>query len=649
MKSNPQRACPIFGVARRAPVHVWLMLVVATSCRLAPAGFAAPPVVSRVEPPNWWPGHPQNPVRLLLAGVNLQGAHLEPPAGFTAGNTRVNAAGTFTLVDLHIPAGARPGPVPLRVTTTGGETLAPFALLRPLPPRGHFVGFSPDDVIYLLMPDRFANGDPANDDPPVSRGLHDRSKPRHYHGGDLRGVMDRLPYLRKLGVTALWLTPWYDNVNHLNHLEKYTADNRRSPDGMPSTDYHGYGAVDFYNVEEHFGDLALLRRLVDRAHASGLKVVQDQVANHTGPYHPWTTNAPTPTWYNGTVANHLENKWETGAIADPSAPEDKRRQTLEGWFINLLPDLNQNDPETAAYLIQNSLWWIGQTGLDAVRQDTLPYVPRSYWARWTTALKRAHPRLTILGEMWDGNPRLVAFFQGGRPAFDGVDSGIDTLFDFPLHYALRDVFAKGRPMTRLAETLAADTNYVNAGVLVTFLGLHDTPRFMSEDGASTGGLKLAFTALLTLRGTPLIYYGDEIALRGGGDPDNRRDFPGGWPRDPQNAFTRAGRTPEQAEVFNHVQKLLRLRRQLEPLRRGDLKVLHVSADALAFARTVGTRTALVAFNNGRTPISLELTGVRAEPGGGKFHERLAAGGTASFEPGSARLHLPPHAAAIYAN
>jgi glycosidase len=661
MKLNTHRACPVFGVARRAParrlcrqgfspvVRVWLVLLVAASCRLAPAGFAAPPVVSRIEPPNWWPRHPQNPVRLLIAGANLQGARIEAPAGFTAGNARVNAAGTFALLDLHLPAGARPGPVPLRVTTAAGEALAPFALLQPLPSRGRFAGFSPDDVIYLLMPDRFANGDPANDDPPVSRGLHDRSKPRHYHGGDLCGVMDRLSYLRKLGVTALWLTPWYDNVNHLNRLEKYTADNRRSPDGEPSTDYHGYGAVDFYGVEEHFGDLTTLRRLVNRAHATGLKVIQDQVANHTGPYHLWTINAPTPTWFNGTVANHLENRWDTWTIADPNAPEEKRRQTLEGWFINLLPDLNQNDPETAAYLIQNSLWWIGQTGLDAVRQDTLPYVPRSYWARWTAALKRAHPRLTILGEMWDGNPKLVAFFQGGRAAFDGVDSGIDTLFDFPLHYALRDVFAKGRPMTRLAETLAADTNYVNARVLVTFLGLHDTPRFMNEDGASVAGLKLAFTGLLTLRGTPLIYYGDEIAMRGGADPDNRRDFPGGWPDDPRNAFTEAGRTPEQAGVFNHVQKLLRLRRQLEPLRRGDLRVLHATADAFAFTRTAGSRTALVAFNNGQAPVSLELTGVQAGTGGGKFRERLAGGGTASFEPGTARLRLPPRSAAIYSN
>jgi glycosidase len=612
------------------------------------AAFAAPPEVTKVEPPHWWPGHSLNPVRLLLAGANLHGARVEAPDGCTAADARVNDAGTYLFVDLHLHADARPGAAPLRVVTDDGEAVAPFTLLRPLPARGRFAGFSPDDVLYLLMPDRFANGDAANDEALASPGLLDRSQPRHYHGGDLQGVIDRLPYLRDLGVTALWTTPWYDNVNHLNQLEKYTPDNQRSPDGVPSTDYHGYGAVDFYGVEERFGDLATLRRLVDRAHAAGLKVIQDQVANHTGPYHPWTTNAPTPTWYNGTVASHLENRWETWTIADPAAPEAKRRQTLDGWFIDLLPDLNQDDPETGTYLIQNSLWWLGVTGLDAVRQDTLPYVPRTHWARWTAALKREHPRLTVLGEMWDGNPKLVAFFQGGRQAFDGVDSGIDTLFDFPMHYALRDVFAKGQPMTRLAETLAADTKYVNPGVLVTFLGLHDTSRFLNEEGATIAGLKLASTALLTLRGTPLIYYGDEIAMRGGGDPDNRRDFPGGWPGDPQNAFSRAGRTPEQTDVFNHVQQLLRLRREWEPLRRGRLVELAVTPATYAFARVTAHESVIVAINNSPEPQVIEV-GLTALPGGvavRPLQDRLGSLDRVRAAGGRLGIRLPPRRGAV---
>lgn len=611
--------------------------------------LATPPAVHKIEPPGWWIGHSWNPVRLLIEGRDLSGAQLAAAEGLTVGSVTVSTNGCWALVDVAIDANTAAGRRTLRLTATSGTADVPFDLHTKLPGDGRFQGFSPDDVLYLLMPDRFANGDRSNDHPAASPGLLDRTKPRHYHGGDFAGVIQRLPYLRDLGVTALWMTPWYDNVNRLNQLEKYTADNRRDPSGTPSTDYHGYGAVDFYGLEERFGDMATLRELVDAAHRLGLKIVQDQVANHTGPYHRWTTNAPTPTWYNGSVAQHLENKWETWSIVDPQAPEEKRRQTLEGWFINLLPDLNQNDRETSTYLIQNSLWWLDATGLDAVRQDTLPYVPRDHWARWTTAVKREHPQVTILGEMWDGNPKLVAFFQGGRRAFDGVDTGVDTLFDFPLCYAVRDVFAKGQPMTRLSETLAADTNYVNPRVLVTFLGLHDMPRFLNEDGADLTSLNLAYTFLLTTRGTPLLYYGDEIALRGDGDPDNRRDFPGGFPGDPQDAFTAAGRTPEQNTVFRHVQRLLGLRRELEPLRRGDLQIVHVSRDTFACVRRSDGRPVLVVIHNGRLPAELKLDaaaiGIARDA---VLRDRLHDGG--EIRPANGILHvtLPARSAAICA-
>jgi glycosidase len=615
---------------------------------LVPAAFSGDaPQVLKVEPPHWWIGHTWNPVRLLIEGRHLAGARFVTPKGLSASEVRVSTNGNWAFVNLTIDANAKPGLHTLTLVAAGGSARFIFPLLRPLGSRGRFQGFTSDDVIYLAMPDRFANGDPTNDDPSISPGLFDRSKPRHYHGGDLAGVIERLPYLKRLGITALWLTPWYDNADHLNHLEKYTANNQRSPDGAPSTDYHGYGAVDFYGVDEHFGDLALLQRLVTGAHRAGLKIIQDQVANHTGPYHRWARRSPTPTWYNGTVASHLENKWETWSIADPTAPAEKRRQTLEGWFINLLPDLNQNDPETAAYLVQNSLWWLGATGLDAIRQDTLPYVPRTYWAKWTGALKRQYPQLTVLGEMWDGNPKLVAFFQGGRPAFDGVDSGIDTLFDFPLHYALRDVFAKGQPMTRLSQTLAADTHYVDPRNLVTFLGLHDTARFMSEPGATQAGLQLAFTCLLTFRGTPLIYYGDEIAMTGGGDPYNRGDFPGGWKEDPRNAFEQAGRTPAEETLHAHVRKLLSLRRALEPLRRGRLVELAVADATYAFARLTSNQTVVVAFNNSTQAQTIELPLAPANLSSAtSLKDHLGIVGRAPIRDGSARITLPPQSAAI---
>lgn len=616
---------------------------------LAPLAQAVPvaPQIQRVEPPSWWAGHSHNPVRLLLTGEALAQAMLHAPPGFRVDRVTVSTNGTYLFADLHIPADAPVGPVPLRVTTPTGERAVPFEILAPLDAQTNFLGFSPDDVIYLIMIDRFANGDPANDDPPVSAGLHNRRKARYYHGGDLRGILQRLDYLRELGVTALWLTPWYDNVNHLNQQEKYTRNNELSKSGDPITDYHGYGAVDFYAVEERFGDLSTLRELVQQARARGLKVIQDQVANHTGPYHPWVTNPPTPTWFNGCPTNHLANTWQTWTIAHTNPPPDKLKATLEGWFIDILPDLNQNDPEVGTYLIQNSLWWVGITGLDAVRQDTLPYVPRTHWARWTAALKREHPNLTILGEMWDGDPKLVSFFQGGQARFDGVDSGIETLFDFPLHYALLDVFARGQSMKRLTDTLAADTLYENPMGLVPFLGLHDTTRFLSEPGATPAGMKLAFTYLFTTRGTPLLYYGDEIAMRGGKDPYNRAPFPGGWPDDPQNAFTAEGRTPEQQAMHSHVRKLLALRRELAPLRRGALIPLHTEHSTHVFARTLDAETVLVALNNAPRSQLVEVPLARIElPGVEAWTDRLGRLGTVTATDDRLRLGLPPHSAAI---
>jgi glycosidase len=639
----------VTGCRRAANCALILLASLALGPTLAMADTpAAAPQVERIEPPSWWAGHSHNPVRLLLTGKNLSGAHLQVPAGFATSQVKASADGRYLFADLHIPTNASPGPVALRVVNDGGTVRTVLDLKPPLPRAGNFQGFTTDDVIYLAMIDRFANGDRSNDDPEVSRGLHDRTRARHYHGGDLRGVMDRLEHLSDLGVTTLWLTPWYDNVNHVNRQEKYTRDNKLSPHGEPITDYHGYGAVDFYAVEEHFGDLQLLRELVKHAHARGIKVVQDQVANHTGPYHPWVTHPPTPTWFNGSAREHLANTWQTWTIAATNPPPDQLKATLEGWFINILPDLNQNDPETANYLIQNSLWWVGMTGLDGVRQDTLPYVPRTYWSRWTSALKREYPQLTILGEMWDANPQLVAFFQGGRTRFDGVDSGVEALFDFPLHNAIRDVFIQGRSMTRLSETLAADTNYVNPAALVPFLGLHDTSRFLHEPGATPEKMRLAFTFLLTTRGTPLIYYGDEIAMRGGGDPDNRRDFPGGWPGDSANAFEPAGRTPEQAVMSAHIKQLIALRRELEPLRQGKTTNLWATSDCHAFARVIANEFTLVALNNSghARPFKLEVAGLPASKGVA-LGDRLGSLGTLNVADGKLSFTLPAKSAAIF--
>jgi glycosidase len=617
------------------------LLFVSTS-----ASAAQTPEVLKVEPPNWWAGHSINPVRVLIHGRNLTGARVETAgAGLRIGSPRVNAAGTYLFVDVVIDSRALPGKRVLKIVTPAGNAETSFEISAPPGRAGRFQGFTTDDVIYLIMTDRFSDGDPTNNDPPQSRGMYDRARSRYYHGGDLQGVINHLLYLKDLGVTAIWLTPWYDNVNRLNEREQY-------PEGTggprkPITDYHGYGAVDFYDVEEHFGTLAKLREMVDEAHKLGIKVIQDQVANHTGPYHPWVNDSPTPTWYNGTKERHLANTFQTWVLHDPHPVEKIKRETLEGWFIDILPDLNQNDEETSRYLIQNTLWWIGVSGIDAIRQDTWQYVPNNFWRKWMAAIKREYAGFKVVGEVLDGDVAHCSFYQGGRVRFDGIDTGLDTLFDFPLLYPLRRAFGEGKPLKESVWILSHDQLYPNPNVLVTVLGNHDMPRFMSERGATVAGLNLAHTLIMTMRGTPQLYYGDEIAMNGVGDPDNRRDFPGGFPGDARNAFTREGRTPEEQAAFDHLQKLARLRMELEPLRRGALVNLHVADQQYAYARKTDRAYVIVAINNDSNPSTMEFD---VSPLGfidtASLVDRLGVATGAKIQSGILKLSLPPRSACI---
>ena len=303
-------------------VHLWLSFSV----------YAQAPEILKVDPPSWWTRSTVNPVRLMIRGRNLRDARVEVQ-GLRIGNIpRINESGTYIFVDVFIAPNAKPGRRSISVTTPRGAARSSFEVLAPLNRAGRFQGFSPNDVLYLIMIDRFADGDPSN-----NGGLYDRKNKFYYHGGDLQGVIDHLPYLRELGVTAIWLTPWYDNYDRLNEIEL--------KEDKPSTGFHGYNPQDFYAVEEHFGSFAKLRELVETAHRSGIKIIQDQVMNHTGPYHPWVDDPPTPTWFNGTKSKHLKNVFQTWVLHDPRAVGSLKRETMEGWFLDFLPDLNQHDEE----------------------------------------------------------------------------------------------------------------------------------------------------------------------------------------------------------------------------------------------------------------------------------------------------------------
>jgi len=520
-----------------------LLLVIALS---ASGQQTAGPKITKIEPPNWWIGL-SNPM-LLLTGENLEHSKVSTSTpGVHVRRTQDGRHGHYLFVWLDINKTVSPGKVNLTVTTPRGHQAASWILERRPNESEGFNGFGLDDVIYLVMPDRFADGDPSNNFP--TSGTYDRSEPRAYHGGDLRGIQQHLAYLKELGVTTLWITPIYNNDDHTGR------------------DYHGYGAVDLYSVEEHFGALRDYHALMHEAHALGLKVILDIVPNHIGPANPWAADPPTEHWLHGTQENHLTSNAEFEHLADPHAAPLAWRNIVEGWFVGILPDMGTDDPLTSLYLRQNALWWAEMGSLDGFRLDTFPYVDRQFWHDFHAELHLLHPRFRTVGEVSGFNPAVASYFFGGKTT-DGIDTGVDTIFDFSLYNALRQVVLRNASPKLLENVLQYDWLFPHPESLVTFFGNHDTPRFMGESGATPEKLNLAFALLLTMRGIPQIYSGDEIGMAGAGDPDNRRDFPGGFPGDQHNAFTAEGRTHDEQQVFSELRALLHLRQQHPALRWG---------------------------------------------------------------------------------
>ncbi len=538
---------------------------------LGAMGWAAP-VVHKVDPPTWWSGLP-NPM-LLVAGVNLSWASVTVDAKVRIRKVEVESTGHYLFVWPDFGK-AKPGKINFRIKTSSGETDVPFTLQSRQDTAGAFQGFGEDDVIYLIMPDRFADGDPGDNSPAQSNGIYDRSQPKAYHGGDIAGIRQHLSYLKALGVDTIWLTPVWKNAD---------------------SDYHGYHVVDFYAIDDHMGSLADYAQFVSDAHKLGMKVLIDYVVNHTGPTHPWVNLPPSPTWFHGTPQKHLAPVYQFSALADPHAPERDKLGPLDGWFVDRLPDLNTDNPEVSEYLLDNAIWWTESARLDGFRLDTFPYSSRKFWSQWLPTLRQAYPRITSLGEVSDHDSAITSFFDGGRPQFDGIDSQVSTVFDYPLYYAIRDVVLKEQPIQKIIDVLQLDRLYAHPESLVTFIGNHDTSRFAGEPGASKEKIELGFSLLLTLRGIPQLYYGDEIGMAGGGDPDNRRDFPGGFPGDSQDAFTAKGRTPDQQEIFQHVQSLLELRKEHSALREGQQWHIGWTDKAYAFVRQDAQEKLLVVFN-----------------------------------------------------
>jgi neopullulanase len=526
------------------------------------------PIVQQTDPPNWWSGLP-NPM-LLLRGKNLSGARVRTSqSGIVVQRTRVSANGDWLFVWLDIST-APAQHFNLLVHTATGSVRVSYELEQRHESAEGFRGFDSSDVMYLIMTDRFSDGDLTNDHLQSMPSTFDRSQPRAYHGGDLRGIENHLDYIQQLGATTIWITPLY-------------AQDPNSP-----ADYHGYGAVDMYSVNPHFGTLRSYEEFAQVVHRHGMKLVLDTVPNHVGPKNPWVLDPPAPDWFHGTLAKHLEANGNFAPITDPHAPPAAYRKAVDGWFANLLPDLNQSNPLVERYLIQNAIWWIESGTLDGLRLDTFPYVDRAFWQDFHTEIHALYPNLTTVGEIFNPDPTIVSYFAGGA-THDGIDTGLYTPFGFPTYFALRATLSGKAPtgnqsMIQLENVQRQDWLYSHPERLVTFLGNHDTMRFISEPGATPARMKLAFGLLATMRGMPQIYYGDEIAMPGGNDPDNRRDFPGGFPEDAKDSFTAAGRTPVQESMHAWVQGLLQLRAHHSVLQSGAQQDLLVDDTGIVFAR-----------------------------------------------------------------
>ncbi len=577
---------------------LFLLLLLLTALLPLAAGAQAVSI-ERVNPTNWWVGMKNPNVQLLIHGPGagtLAYSIAYPGVKLVKTSTVENP--NYAFLDLTISATAQPGRVQL-VGKKGGQTITQSWELkaRDHQPKGQ--GVTDADFIYLAMPDRFANGDPSNDkfadlrDPNM-----DRANPFFRHGGDLQGAAQRIPYLKDLGVTAVWFTPVLENNQPLTN-----------EGGTMRASYHGYGFTDQYQVDRRLGGNAAYKAYVRQAHAAGLKVVQDAVYNHVGNTHWFLQDLPMKSWLHQ-WPTYTNTSYRYQPVTDPHAAQIDRKITLDGWFVPFLPDLNQGNPYVANYLIENAIWSVENFGVDAWRIDTYMYNDQPFMNRCNAALLAEYPRIHIFGESVVNNVVDQSYYTRNNIAFPFKSNQPGTI-DFVLEYALLDALKQGVSydggVQRFYQTLAQDVVYQDPNKLVTLLDNHDQNRFLSEIGDDLDKYKMGLTWLLTTRGIPSMYYGTEILMKNFKDPTDaevRRDFPGGWPGDKEDKFTAAGRSARENEAFDFVKKLASYRRDHPVLHTGKLMQYLPENGLYVYFRYDATGTVMVASNTSDQPAAL---------------------------------------------
>lgn len=554
----------------------------------------------RVEPPFWWVGMKHAHLQLQIHGENI--SELAPSIsypGVTLGKIEKVENPNYLFLDLHFSKDVKPGVFPIELHRENELVLSyDYQLKERKPHSAKRRGFSNKDIIYLITPDRFANGDPGNDTIPGMRENLDRSNKAGRHGGDIQGIIDHLHYIADMGFTAIWLNPVLEN-----NMAKYS--------------YHGYSTTDFYKVDPHFGTNQDYQRLSREARKRNILLIKDMIANHCGLNHWWTNDLPTSDWYN---FQHLEKKpYSTHfrtTLADPYAADIDQISHSNGWFDTVTPDLNQRNPLLANYIIQNSIWWIEFADLGGIRQDTYSYADADFMREWSRRVMQEYPNFNIVGEEWTKNPAIVSRWQVGKKNANGYVSHLPSLMDFPLHEALiRALKKKAAPysnsFTELYEMLANDFLYSNPYNLVMFVDNHDTPRFINHLNERDDFFRMGLIYLFTTRGIPQIYYGTEIML---GNPENSRDhavirtdMPGGWAGDSVNAFSGAGLSKTQEESKAFLKKLVHLRKNTTALQTGGLKHFAPMNETYLMIRYDDESRIVTIFNKNpqETAVSLE--------------------------------------------
>jgi glycosidase len=542
--------------------------------------------LDRVEPPSWWIGFKNTSLQLLVHGTNIgkTNASISYP-GVALEKTQVTENPNYLFLDLTISEKAKPGKAKISFTLNGKEVAEFFYQLQAREPgSADRKGFSSADVIYLVMPDRFANGDPSNDKVPGMAESADRSNPGGRHGGDLKGLIDHADYLKDLGVTAIWCTPMLEN-----NMEKYS--------------YHGYSITDHYRTDPRFGSNEDYFRYCDKVHANGMKVIMDMVFNHCGSGHWWMKDLPSHDWINE-FPKFTRTNYRVGTATDPYLSGYDSTIFQTGWFDVTMPDLNQRNPFVARYLLQNSIWWIEAAGLDGIRLDTYPYSFKDFMAEWDQAILAEYPNFNIVGECWFTMPDGIAYWQKDSPNKDRYNSYLPAVIDFALYDALRLAFMEkdgwNTGILRLYEILSQDFVYPDPNQVLTFADNHDVDRYLSTQGQDIRRLKMAMAFILTSRGIPQIYYGTEALLTMREDKSDgmkRVDFPGGWAGDTVNAFTGKGLSAEQKDFAQYLQRLLNWRKDKAVIHTGKLTHYIPVAGVYVYFRHNAESTVMVAINN----------------------------------------------------